>query len=285
MALIKCPECDKEISDTVKVCPGCGYKFKKAKKIKVSIGKKKKIIVMIVFAALLFATGGFLSFKYYFIPLGNYNAANDLVDNHKYDEAIEEFKKLDGFKNSREKVLETHYKKAEYFLESNSYKGAVSEFEAAGKYKDALDRVKATKYLWAENATLDEAVTLYEELGDYKNSKAKLVAVKEKQNEKIAIEKISHAYALCVSDTTKMATDKKSITVDSFGKYDLASLMDVETIISTLELPDSLYDEMCATNALMGRQRETYDNFDISWSYHPDSGLDVIFKYNKNIEL
>ena len=173
------------------------------------------MIVMIVFAALLFATRVFLSFKYYFIPLGNYNAANDLVDNRKYDEAIEEFKKLDGFKNS----------------------------------------------------------------------KAKLVAVKEKQKEKIAIEKISHAYALCVSDTTKMATDKKSITVDSFGKYDLASLMDVETIISTLELPDSLYDEMCATNALMGRQRETYDNFDISWSYHPDSGLDVIFKYNKNIEL
>lgn len=155
------------------------------------------MIVMIVFAALLFATRGFLSFKYYFIPLGNYNAANDLVDNRKYDEAIEEFKKLDGFKNS----------------------------------------------------------------------KAKLVAVKEKQKEKIAIEKISHAYALCVSDTTKMATDKKSITVDSFGKYDLASLMDVETIISTLELPDSLYDEMCATNALMGRQRETYDNFDTRGSF------------------
>lgn len=26
MALIKCPECGKEISDTAKVCPHCGYK-------------------------------------------------------------------------------------------------------------------------------------------------------------------------------------------------------------------------------------------------------------------
>ena len=25
MALIKCPECGKEISDTAKSCPNCGY--------------------------------------------------------------------------------------------------------------------------------------------------------------------------------------------------------------------------------------------------------------------
>ena len=29
MALIKCPECSKEISDTTKSCPNCGYRFKK----------------------------------------------------------------------------------------------------------------------------------------------------------------------------------------------------------------------------------------------------------------
>jgi len=29
MALIKCPECGKEISDTAKQCPNCGYSFKK----------------------------------------------------------------------------------------------------------------------------------------------------------------------------------------------------------------------------------------------------------------
>ena len=38
MALIKCPECGKEISDTVKRCPNCGYH----KKIK--FDKKKRII-------------------------------------------------------------------------------------------------------------------------------------------------------------------------------------------------------------------------------------------------
>lgn len=29
MALIKCPECGKEVSDTARTCPNCGYKIKK----------------------------------------------------------------------------------------------------------------------------------------------------------------------------------------------------------------------------------------------------------------
>lgn len=42
MALIKCPECGKEISDTAKVCPHCGYRLKtidyvKHKKISTNI--------------------------------------------------------------------------------------------------------------------------------------------------------------------------------------------------------------------------------------------------------
>lgn len=32
MALIKCDECQKEISDTAKTCPHCGYNFKKEQK-------------------------------------------------------------------------------------------------------------------------------------------------------------------------------------------------------------------------------------------------------------
>lgn len=31
MALIKCPECGKEISDTAKSCPNCDYRIKRPK--------------------------------------------------------------------------------------------------------------------------------------------------------------------------------------------------------------------------------------------------------------
>lgn len=41
MALIKCPECGKEISDTVKSCPNCGYRIKRPK----NNVKRKPIII------------------------------------------------------------------------------------------------------------------------------------------------------------------------------------------------------------------------------------------------
>ena len=47
MALVKCKECGKEISDTVKVCPNCGYREKK------QIDKKKLIICIVVVLVVL----------------------------------------------------------------------------------------------------------------------------------------------------------------------------------------------------------------------------------------
>lgn len=47
MALIKCPECGKEISDTIKKCPNCGYKVKK------QVNKKKMFIIGIISLILL----------------------------------------------------------------------------------------------------------------------------------------------------------------------------------------------------------------------------------------
>lgn len=84
---------------------------------------------------------------------------------------------------------------------------------------------------------------------------------------------------LCEDYRTSFASDETSITIDSWGEYDTDALADTLTIINTLGLPESLYDGMCGTNALMGRQKETYGNYEVDWSFHPDNGLDVIFKY------
>ena len=52
MALVKCPEYKKKISETVKNCPNCGYELRmesetKDEKNKISfIGKYKKIIII-----------------------------------------------------------------------------------------------------------------------------------------------------------------------------------------------------------------------------------------------
>ena len=52
MALIKCPECGKEISDTAKSCPNCGYEIKKQK----SNIKKKPIVITGVIVAIVLVT-------------------------------------------------------------------------------------------------------------------------------------------------------------------------------------------------------------------------------------
>lgn len=54
MALIKCPECNKEISDTVESCIHCGYKitklevYNKSKEEKIETKGKGCLILIIV---------------------------------------------------------------------------------------------------------------------------------------------------------------------------------------------------------------------------------------------
>lgn len=284
MALISCPECTEEISDSVKKCPHCGYSLKKQKKKKRKLFKtKKQKIVFVVIASILalaaLSIGGFFGYKYYFEPLGRYNTAKALVQEQKFDDAIKEFEKLGDFKDSKNKILETHYNKAKYLLKEKDYEAVVTELELAKSFKGAEELMKETKYQWAQSATLDKAIDLYTELGDYEDSKDKLEAAKKSKKEQEALQKLEQAEAACDSSRTSISSDGKSITVDSYGEYDFTSIADIMIIISTLGLPDSLYDEMCATNALMGRQTESFENYEVSWSYHPDNGLDAIFKY------
>lgn len=60
MALIKCPECNKEISNTAKRCPNCGYKLPNNKK---NIKKETKITLIIVILIIIFLGFTFIEIK------------------------------------------------------------------------------------------------------------------------------------------------------------------------------------------------------------------------------
>lgn len=45
-----------------------------------------------------------------------------------------------------------------------------------------------------------------------------------------------------------------------------------------LGLPDWLYEEMMQTRAIDGRQRETFGNIMVSWSFHPSTGLEAVYR-------
>lgn len=77
MALINCPECGKEISDSNAKCPYCGY----------SIKGKKKWLLPVIIGLVVILGGGVLSYFLYFKPNSIMNQAENLIAREKYAEA------------------------------------------------------------------------------------------------------------------------------------------------------------------------------------------------------
>lgn len=53
MALIKCPECGKEISDTSKTCIHCGYKIEKEINTKPQARRRKKWLIPVIIGGIV----------------------------------------------------------------------------------------------------------------------------------------------------------------------------------------------------------------------------------------
>lgn len=252
MALINCKECGKEISSTVKKCPYCGFKMKK------KMNRKKKIVliisIIIIIIILMGVTIG-IFINNIFIPSSKYAKAEKYLQANKYEEAINIFRELQGYKDVNERIQKAYYDYGNYLLENDKFDEAIVAFTEAGEYSDALEQISKTKEKKAEISALE----------------------KHLENKEL----LKNAYKECTDGGTKLSGDGLSISVDASSKYDYESLLDVYTIVEKLKLPDSLIDAMCSTNSLMGRQIEQHGDFEISWSYHPDNGLDVIFKIIK----
>jgi hypothetical protein len=79
-----------------------------------------------------------------------------------------------------------------------------------------------------------------------------------------------------------LGDDGSTLTIDMMGETDYSgsSYNDVECIVDAVGTPTYIKDNMWATNALSGRQTDTFENITVSWSYHPDNGLDAVFHYS-----
>ena len=123
MALIKCPECDKEISDKVKRCPQCGYPIRKTSKlIKIVIA----VIFFIIFALIITFT---------LTKLNKQNGKSQEVANK--DLNIETTQAID--------TNEENYLEAQNAFESTNYVKAKELFELNPDYKDSnvyLDKIE-----------------------------------------------------------------------------------------------------------------------------------------------
>ena len=119
----------------------------------------------------------------------------------------------------------------------------------------------------AEQAAKDAAIAAEQ---DERETKARrLAALKNKLSEFVDLHQIG-----------KVSSDGMSLEVNTTEKeaWHGESFHKITWINMGLGLPDSLADKMAQTRALDGRQ--TYDSGDISvsWSYHPNTGMNVIYE-------
>lgn len=69
----------------------------------------------------------------------------------------------------------------------------------------------------------------------------------------------------------------KALASAGIGSGEVALPMaDVQCALSALDMPASISAKMAQTTALMGMQTDTWDGIEVSWSYHPDNGFNVI---------
>lgn len=78
----------------------------------------------------------------------------------------------------------------------------------------------------------------------------------------------------------KLGDDGRTLSLDGKGEKDSNGLAwsDIECVLKAVNVPDYVRDQMGSTRALDGTQRESWDNFAATWSYHPNSGANVVLR-------
>jgi hypothetical protein len=77
----------------------------------------------------------------------------------------------------------------------------------------------------------------------------------------------------------RVGDEGRTLTVDHKGGEDFtgASSDDLFCIVAALGTPSSVVSHMEQTTSMDGRQTESWDDVTVSWSYHPDRGMDSVF--------
>ena len=98
--------------------------------------------------------------------------------------------------------------------------------------------------------------------------------------------RLSEALTLCEAldaSGVTFAEDGQSLNFDDKGKDDLfgGDFSDLQCIIEKLNAPSTVLARMYQTTSSMGVQDAEWDGISISWTYHPDRGMDANFEIVK----
>ncbi|WP_313134844.1 DUF6273 domain-containing protein [Anaerocolumna sp.] len=91
-----------------------------------------------------------------------YYLANVLQLTGSYNQAIKVYKRIGGFKDSKEKMTECRYQKGLEAMEEEDYKNAKKAFEAAGDYKDSDQKKVDMEKLFIKNSEIGDTINIGE---------------------------------------------------------------------------------------------------------------------------
>ncbi|UWX96792.1 hypothetical protein N2K95_14295 [Arthrobacter zhaoxinii] len=75
----------------------------------------------------------------------------------------------------------------------------------------------------------------------------------------------------------QLGDEGQSLTMSGAGEDSSgADYADMVCVLHEVDMPDSVSSQMGSTRALDGRQTAEWEDFNASWSYHPDSGMNVV---------
>ena len=116
-----------------------------------------------------------------------YSSAIKLFEEKRFDEAITAFQNLYNFKDSKRKVKEAGYQKAEALLKDGKYEEAISSYAALGKYMDSQKKIYSCEYKIADQLyskkEIDAAIAAFERIIPYSDSQERANSIRfEKAN-------------------------------------------------------------------------------------------------------
>lgn len=88
----------------------------------------------------------------------------------------------------------------------------------------------------------------------------------------------SSTFATVASDGSYLFVDTNPSNFDSYSDYE--AYIAILNINEALGLPESVLNQMNKTRALDGAQSYSTDDIVVTWTYHPDNGLEVSYSLN-----
>lgn len=95
---------------------------------------------------------------------------------------------------------------------------------------------------------------------------------------KIYKEHCNEIWATVGEDNSYLSIDTNPYDIEDDGVAYAVAYSTIKTVNEELGLPASLFKDMGSTTGADGKQIEEFEEVTVSWKYHPDSGLEVMYK-------